>query len=215
MNMCLGELPTDPANELDARNRLLPKLRTCRCCFAELPITEFRFENRADGRRHHICRNCVSKQAQQRRERRRHERVFWHISRCRNKRQDASTLAFATREMIQALGGTRQFARKWHAAVVWAQKQGRSASVLRSHLLIAEMLLAYEQLLPTPGELTDEELVAEKRTAMCRVIEQAPDLAARVLASMGWTFVAPNPHNDDDTVDGAVAFRTSPQEGPS
>ena len=215
MNMRLAEMPTGPAKELDARNGLLPELRTCRCCFGEFPITQFRYESRADGRRHHICRKCVSRQAQQRRERLRHKVVFEHISACHNKRQNADVLAFAVRDMVQALGGTRQFARKWHAAVDWAQRQGRSASVLRAYLLIAEMYLAHQQLLPSSGELTDEELMAGKRAAMCRAIEQAPDLAAQVLASMGWTVVAPNTYNDDDTAGGAVVFHTSPQDVPS
>jgi hypothetical protein len=190
--MPTAESPTPPTTELDAESSCQPEWRTCRCCFAELPITVFRFENRALGKRHHICRTCESQRAQERRERRRHKKAWGHISQCRNKRQNANVLAFAVREMILALGGTRQFARSWHDAVVAAQRLGRHATVLRSHILIVEMLLAHEELLPTPGELSDAELAAAQVSAMYRTIRRAPDLAAQALTLLGWTVMAPS-----------------------
>lgn len=170
--------------------------KRCRRCHRVLAIGQFRFHYRRQGIRHRECNKCAREIARERRIRDRNGDIYEFLTETR-RAQTAEALAAMIEEMIGRYHGVRRFAQRWYEAAEAARESGRTATALRSFVVLTRVMATHEELSPKAHELSDDELAARADQSVIRLIEQHPEVAVRACRRLGWQ-VTPMPEGDSN-----------------
>ncbi len=162
--------------------------KRCRRCHQRLPIEQFRFHYRSQGIRHQECNRCAREISRESHQRQRNVDLCEFLTETR-RAQTAQALGATVEEVIARYHGVERFAHRFHEAVEAAREAGRTATVLRSFLVLTRMLAASVEMSTKTHELSDDELRDRTEQSLIRLILRKPALAVRVCRQLGWLVI--------------------------
>jgi hypothetical protein len=157
----------------------------CRLCGEREPINHFRLRSTQSGERHSECRRCATSAEASRRRKRQERAIREHWRDIYRHRDNPKRVMALTDRLIEELGGIRRVTSRWKLAVENARADGRSATVVRSFVVILIIRAAAEQIEASGNaqqtSVSDTELAGMKDQMIRNWIADNRDEAATIL----------------------------------